>query len=151
MAAVVLHDGTIHLLGRALGLHIFHENVTSHHRHRLPSIIYKYDCLTFAHLPLFRPCPRSKARWGLHWALVGAHSNPREYQLLSQQNVNGQKLQATIGISWMQLLENYCSPWKSAQRYCAWCFSMLFLYILYSTALQHAFLFTPTVGSVWDM
>ena len=73
--------------------------VTSHHvSSSAPSEGYE-------RCPLFRPCPRSKARWGLRWALVAARSNPREYQLLSQQNVaKGQRLQATIGISWMQLL-----------------------------------------------
>lgn len=51
----------------------------------------------------------------------------------------------------------YCSLWKNARRYCMLCFSNrlcfsdLFCIIIDWSALQHVFLFIPTVGSLWDM
>lgn len=130
--------------------HVVSHLITSHlpvHQ-RVPRGVHSCAPPSFS-FPPFRPCPRSKARWGLHWALVAARSNPREYQLLSQQNVaNGQKLQATVGISWMQLLDNVDCRLCFSNRLC---FSDLFCIIIDWSALQHVLLFIPTVGSLWDM
>ena len=125
--------------------------ITSHHvSSSAPSEGYE-------RCPLFRPCPRSKARWGLRWALVAARSNPREYQLLSQQKCRQGTEAASHCWNFLNATAWYCSLWKNYRRYCMLCFSNrlcfsdLFCITIDWIALQHVFLFIPTVGSLWDM